>query len=85
MAASVLAWSGSVAARVLVLFIRAYRAALAPFFGPCCRYEPSCSTYAETAVQVHGAWRGSVMAFQRICRCRPFGPSGWDPVPRAEK
>ena len=63
--------------------IRAYRAALAPFFGPTCRFAPSCSRYAEEAISTHGLWRGSGLAFYRICRCQPFARGGLDPVPAA--
>ncbi|MES1204312.1 MAG: membrane protein insertion efficiency factor YidD [Pseudomonadota bacterium] len=66
---------------VLLAFIRAYRAAFVPFFGPSCRFEPSCSRYAEEALITHGVGRGSLLAVGRICRCHPFGRSGLDPVP----
>ncbi|MEI2704979.1 MAG: membrane protein insertion efficiency factor YidD [Ilumatobacteraceae bacterium] len=46
-----------------------------------CRFTPSCSQYAREAVEVHGRWRGSWLAVRRLVRCRPFGPSGFDPVP----
>ena len=46
-----------------------------------CRFSPSCSAYALEAVELHGAGRGSWLAMRRLLRCRPFGPSGWDPVP----
>src|SRR5262245_31378994 len=46
-----------------------------------CRFTPSCSTYAREAYLVHGRWRGSWLTFRRLLRCRPFGPSGFDPVP----
>jgi len=46
-----------------------------------CRFTPSCSEYALDAVRLHGAGRGSWLATRRLLRCRPFGPSGWDPVP----
>jgi putative component of membrane protein insertase Oxa1/YidC/SpoIIIJ protein YidD len=32
-------------------------------------------------LQLHGRRRGLRLAVRRILRCRPFGPSGWDPVP----
>jgi uncharacterized protein len=66
---------------VFVWLVRAYRAALAPFFGPCCRYLPSCSAYAEEALARHGAGRGSWLALRRICRCHPLARGGYDPVP----
>lgn len=46
-----------------------------------CRFTPSCSTYAIDALQTHGTVRGGWLSFRRFLRCRPFGPSGWDPVP----
>ena len=46
-----------------------------------CRFFPSCSSYAHEAIDQHGAWRGGWLTAKRLCRCRPFGPSGYDPVP----
>ena len=46
-----------------------------------CRFTPSCSEYAKQAVDGHGAARGTWLAVRRLVRCRPFGPSGYDPVP----
>ena len=49
-----------------------------------CRYQPTCSSYALEAVEVHGAGRGSWLAVRRLCRCHPWGGHGWDPVPLPE-
>lgn len=49
-----------------------------------CRFEPSCSSYALEALEVHGALRGSGYAIRRIVRCNPFGGHGWDPVPHPD-
>lgn len=46
-----------------------------------CRFEPSCSRYAEQALEEHGIWRGGLLALKRVCRCHPWGGSGFDPVP----
>ena len=46
-----------------------------------CRFTPSCSSYAKDALEVHGARRGTWLTVLRLLRCRPFGPSGFDPVP----
>lgn len=48
---------------------------------PVCRYSPSCSGYAITAIERHGAVRGAGMAVRRILRCHPWHEGGWDPVP----
>ena len=46
-----------------------------------CRFTPSCSNYAHEAFETHGTARGFWLTVRRLARCRPFGPSGWDPVP----
>jgi putative membrane protein insertion efficiency factor len=61
--------------------ISAYKALLSPLFTGACRFHPSCSTYAASAVREHGVVRGSWLAARRLARCHPFGGSGFDPVP----
>ena len=61
--------------------IRAYQLLLAPVLPPACRYLPSCSHYAEEAIAVHGPLHGGWLAARRLCRCHPWGGSGYDPVP----
>ena len=46
-----------------------------------CRFTPTCSAYAIESFERYGTLRGFVLTLRRILRCRPFGPSGWDPVP----
>lgn len=65
----------------LVGAIQLYRYALSPWLGPRCRYEPTCSRYAEEALRRYGVWRGVPLAVKRIARCHPWGGSGYDPVP----
>lgn len=66
---------------VLLLFVRAYRWAR-PALGPArCRFYPSCSCYAQEAIERHGFLRGSGLALSRIAKCHPFHPGGIDPVP----
>lgn len=66
---------------VLIGSIRIYRTTLAGLFGGQCRFEPSCSRYAEEAIRAHGAVRGSLLSAWRVFRCNPFGRPGFDPVP----
>ncbi len=68
-------------ARLLLLLVEAYRVTLSPLLGGFCRYEPSCSRYAEEAVLRHGALRGGRLTLQRLLRCHPLRPGGFDPVP----
>ena len=70
----------SSAARGLLRAIDWYQRAFEGRPSPC-RFTPSCSEYAREAVEVHGGGRGSWLAVRRLSRCRPFGKSGYDPVP----
>lgn len=67
--------------RILIAGINFYRGAISPHFPPVCRYTPTCSSYAIEALQRHGCAKGSLLALKRICRCHPWGGSGYDPVP----
>jgi putative membrane protein insertion efficiency factor len=69
------------AARLLALPVRLYRAALSPWVGWSCRFQPTCSAYALEALERHGALRGGWLTLRRIGRCHPLGGSGFDPVP----
>ncbi len=69
--------------RLLLFLIRFYRRQISPALPPRCRYVPTCSEYARTAVERFGAARGSALAARRILRCHPFAKGGYDPVPEA--
>lgn len=43
-----------------------------------CKFHPTCSEYAELAVQKYGPLRGSWKAIIRILRCNPFTAGGVD-------
>ena len=66
---------------LLLLVLRAYKLCVSPFLGQNCRFYPSCSDYAQQAVAAHGAWRGSLLAGRRLCKCHPWHAGGLDPVP----
>lgn len=61
--------------------IRFYRRFISPLFPAVCRYRPSCSQYALTAIERFGIFRGTWLGTLRILRCNPFSHGGWDPVP----
>ncbi len=70
--------------RLLLWMIRFYRSTISPARPSCCRFIPTCSTYALEAVEKYGAWKGGWLAFRRIMRCHPFHRSKsfeYDPVP----
>jgi hypothetical protein len=64
----------------MLLSIRGYRLFVSPLSGPCCRFIPSCSQYAQEAIEIHGPFRGACLALRRLLRCHPFHPGGYDPV-----
>lgn len=66
--------------RVPLTMIGAYRRWISPLIGDRCRYEPSCSAYAQEAIGRFGLIRGSVLAAWRLMRCNPFSHGGFDPV-----
>ena len=74
--------------RPLILVLRMVRLALMPFQSMTsitprlCKYEPTCSHYAEQAIRTHGPVKGLVLAIWRVLRCNPWSRGGYDPVVR---
>jgi uncharacterized protein len=69
----------------LTFIIALYRYTLSPLLGYRCRFYPSCSEYAQTAITRHGAGRGLLMTIKRLLSCHPFHPGGYDPVPEGKE
>jgi uncharacterized protein len=67
--------------KALILLAKAWQRGPSLILPPSCRYMPSCSAYAITAVERYGALKGGWLALRRISRCHPWGGSGFDPVP----
>ena len=72
--------------RILLATLVFYRRWLSPALhslnpGGGCRYVPTCSEYASTAIAIHGPLRGTALAAWRLLRCNPFGRGGLDNVP----
>lgn len=71
-----------------IFFIRLYRKTISfdhglmKFFFPLgtCKYRPTCSEYAEQAIEKKGLFKGSWLIFKRLMRCNPFSKGGYDPV-----
>jgi uncharacterized protein len=74
-------WQKRPLATLFRLPVRGYGYTLSSFMGRWCRHMPSCSEYMDEALGQHGAWAGGWMGFARLCRCRPGGTNGYDPVP----
>lgn len=69
------------AAAVLILVARLWQLGPSRILPPTCRYQPSCSAYAITALGRYGVIKGGWLAFKRLLRCQPWGGCGPDPVP----
>ena len=71
---------------LLLIPIDFYRKHLSSAKGsPCCRFTPSCSNYAYSAVNEWGAIIGLLLACLRILRCNPLFKGGRDEVPRIRR
>lgn len=73
--------SAAFMSKLILKLIAAYRYFLSPFIGQGCRFHPSCSHYAQEAIEKHGALAGCRLGLGRLLRCHPFHPGGIDPVP----
>lgn len=77
---------------ILIAPVRVYQRAISPAIPRRCKYHPTCSEYAVTALRRYGILRGLVLAVWRVLRCNPWSHGGVDFVadqklfsPRAEK
>lgn len=67
--------------RAMLAVIRFYQKRISPRLPDMCRFYPTCSHYAVEAIEVHGAFKGGVLALLRLLRCNILFPGGYDPVP----
>lgn len=68
-------------AELLVAPIRFYQRFITPYTPASCRYYPTCSAYAVTALRTRGAVIGTVLTIWRLLRCNPWSEGGIDHVP----
>ena len=61
-----------------MFMVRVYQRMISPFFGPRCKYHPTCSEYTAQAIDEFGAGKGSVLAGWRLLRCNPMSRGGVD-------
>ncbi|HQY56160.1 MAG: membrane protein insertion efficiency factor YidD [Nitrospira sp.] len=73
-------WGTLALRRFCIILLMAYRACLSPLLGPACRFYPTCSVYAQEAIERYGVLKGLFMAGRRLLKCHPFHPGGVDPV-----
>jgi len=69
----------------VILLVHLYQHTFSILLGPCCRFTPSCSSYALLAVQRFGITKGAVLSLKRVLKCHPFHAGGYDPVPEVAK
>lgn len=67
--------------KIISNIIGLYRYLVSPFLGPSCRFTPSCSEYAQTAIIRFGVFKGGWLSIKRIGSCHPWHEAGYDPVP----
>lgn len=72
---------GVITKRLMVRVFQCYRALISPLFGNCCRFYPSCSVYAQEAIERYGCLRGMWLALKRLLKCHPGSAGGVDLVP----
>jgi len=65
--------------------IKVYSWVVSPLLGSNCRFSPTCSEYSYQAFEQFGAIKGAHLTVKRLCRCHPWGGSGYDPVPKSQK
>ena len=73
----------SIAAKILIAPIRFYQRFITPYTPASCRYYPTCSAYAVTALRTRGAVVGTGLTIWRLLRCNPWSDGGIDHVPAA--
>jgi len=67
--------------QVIVSILMSYKRWISPMLGQHCRFYPTCSEYAATAITDHGVIKGGWLALKRIARCNPWNAGGVDFVP----
>jgi uncharacterized protein len=73
-------WVRSAIRAIALAPLLAYRRLISPALPRRCKYEPTCSAYAEQAIRELGVARGLIVAGWRLLRCNPLSRGGYDPL-----
>ncbi|MGN1125402.1 MAG: membrane protein insertion efficiency factor YidD [Candidatus Gastranaerophilaceae bacterium] len=66
--------------KFLLFLIKIYQK-ISKYTPPVCRFTPTCSEYMRQAIEKYGVLKGLWLGIKRICKCHPFHPGGYDPLP----
>lgn len=66
--------------KFLLFLIKIYQS-ISKYTPPVCRFTPTCSEYMRQAIVKYGVLKGVWLGVKRICKCHPFHPGGYDPLP----
>lgn len=70
---------------IALFLLKVYRYGISPLIPPHCRFYPTCSCYAQEAIEDYGFARGSLLTLRRLSKCHPWHPGGYDPLPSGLK
>lgn len=67
--------------KFLLFLIKIYQKTISPLLPARCRYYPTCSSYAKTALLNHSLFKAIFLIAKRLLSCHPLGGCGVDLVP----
>lgn len=67
--------------RILIKIVFFYQKYISPLKPASCRFYPTCSDYAISAIERFGCIKGIYLSLKRLSKCHPYHPGGYDPVP----
>jgi len=80
-----MAKNNSTPQKLVLTCIKGYQRFISPMLGSNCRFYPTCSCYANQAIERFGVIKGGYLASKRILKCHPLNAGGEDPVPTLEE